>query len=207
MIDQFIANEPGATLLCPVYVETQSGGDNDRPVMAQAIAHCHKTGAVLLAAKLDRLSRDVEFIAGLIKRVPFVVAEHPKASTMELHVRAMISEEERRKISERTIAALAQVKVRGEKTLGGVRGRRLETTEAQAYGAIGGKKSTTVRVQNANRFASEMQHLVDNLRNDGVTSNKGLAASLNNLGTPTPRGGRWTTTAVRRLLERLECMA
>jgi DNA invertase Pin-like site-specific DNA recombinase len=206
MIDAFIAATPDATLLCPIYAETETGADNSRPVLAQAIARCHQTGAVLLAAKLDRLSRDVEMIAGLIKRVPFQVAEHPNASVMELHIRAMIAQEERDKIGERTKAALAALKARGG-VVGGDRGHRHTAAKAREFGAQGAARSAMVRSRTANRFASEIGATIATLRADGIASNKAMAAALNAGGVAAPRDGAWTATAVRRVLARLDAMA
>lgn len=204
LIDSFIAATPGAQLLCPVFTEIETGKNDNRPVMAQAIARCHQTGATLLIAKLDRLARSVSFVANLMKAVDFRVAEMPHATPFELHIRASVAEEEGRMISARTKAALAIAKAKGTK-LGGDRGYRLprdaarEDRTAQAAGAA--------HTRDANRFASELRNVIANLQNDGVTSNKGLAAALNNLGVSTPRQGVWTATAVRRVLARLETLA
>jgi DNA invertase Pin-like site-specific DNA recombinase len=202
MIAAFIANTAGAALLCPVYTETQSGGDNSRPVLAEAIARCGKTGATLLAAKLDRLSRDVEMIAGLIKRVPFTVCEHPGATPLELHIRATIAEEERRKISERTKAAMAQIKDRSN--LGGDRGFRHKPGDAKRFGQIGATASATVRTQDANRFASEIHATIAEMQASGCASNTALAKALNARGVASARRGAWTACTVQRLLCRVE---
>jgi DNA invertase Pin-like site-specific DNA recombinase len=205
MIDQFIASTPGARLLCPVYTEVESGKHDDRPVLTQAIERCKQTGAELLAAKLDRISRSSAFIGWLMKQIPFKVADRPQATPFENHLYAAFAEEESRKISERTKAAMAAAKARG-KTFGGVMGDYRPPSDSD-HGKRLGDAAGKVHARKANKFASELQHLIDNLRNDGVTSNKGLAAALNTLGTASPRGGQWTATAVRRLLERLGAMA
>ena len=120
------------TQLCPdrengcaeiaAYEEVQSGADNNRPELEKAIEHCRKTGATLLVAKLDRLSRRVSFIAGLLERkgLEFKVASMPNATNFQLHIYAALAEQERWFISQRTKAGLARAKERGVK-LGGKR--------------------------------------------------------------------------------------
>ena len=104
------------------FVEVTSGAKSDRPQLKAALALCRKTGAKLLVAKLDRLSRVVSEIALLMddKSVDFVVARFPQASRFELHLYAALAEQERQFISQRTKAALAIAKTRGVK-LGGAR--------------------------------------------------------------------------------------
>jgi DNA invertase Pin-like site-specific DNA recombinase len=83
------------------YVEVQSGADDDRPQLAEAIAHAKRAGACLLVAKLDRLSRRVSFIAGLLedRRLNFRVANMPNADKFQLHIYAALAEQEREFIS------------------------------------------------------------------------------------------------------------
>lgn len=121
------------------YTEVQSGADDDRPELEKAVAHCKLEGATLLVAKLDRLSRRVSFIAGLleVKGLEFKVACMPNADKFQLHIYAALAEQEREFISQRTKAGLQRAKERGVK-LGGVRpgiekanaARRSQATEA-----------------------------------------------------------------------------
>ena len=118
------------------FVEVHSGSDNDRPELTAAIDLAKKVGAILLVAKLDRLSRRVAMIANLMedKKLDFKVAQLPSADKMQLHIYAMLAEKERDFISERTKAALREAKARGTK-LGGLRDktmRRNEVLKAQA---------------------------------------------------------------------------
>jgi DNA invertase Pin-like site-specific DNA recombinase len=110
------------------FVEVETGKNNERPRLAAAMAACRKHRAKLLIAKLDRLSRKVSFIAPLMEsNVKFVACDMPDADPFRLHIEAAIAEEEARKISARTKAALAAAKTRGV-VLGGVR-----TVEGQTY--------------------------------------------------------------------------
>jgi len=204
LISSFIASTPGAKLLCPILTEVETGKNDDRPILAQAIARCHQTGATLLISKLDRLARSVSFIANLMKAVDFRVAEMPHAAPFELHIRASVAEEEARMISARTKAALAAAKARGVK-LGGDRGYRPPHDPVRLANA--GASASVVHTRNANRFASEIGPVLAELEVAGVTSNKGIAAAMNARGVATPRGGKWTATAVRRLLARVETLA
>jgi DNA invertase Pin-like site-specific DNA recombinase len=179
------------------FVEVESGKRSDRPKLAEAIQACRAYGAKLVIAKLDRLSRDAHFLLGLEKAgVDFVAADMPNANRLTVGIMAMVAEEERRMISKRTKDALAAAKKRGVK-LGGDRGvaptakvRKLAAEALQAR---------------ADAKASDIAPIIAELRAAGVTSQTGIAASLNEKGIPTPRGGdTWTATQVKRVLARLD---
>ena len=120
-LDLYLASQPDAEVLAD-FVEVASGAKGDRPALVEALAVCRKQKATLLVAKLDRLSRNVAFVAALLedKTVELVVASLPQASRFELHLYAALAEQERTFISQRTKAALAAAKARGVK-LGGAR--------------------------------------------------------------------------------------
>jgi DNA invertase Pin-like site-specific DNA recombinase len=89
---------------------------SDRPALAKALAAARKGKATLLIAKLDRLARNVAFIATKMEAgVDFVACDQPFASRLTLHILAAVAEDEARRISERTKAALAAAKARGKK--------------------------------------------------------------------------------------------
>ncbi|MEY8240815.1 MAG: recombinase family protein [Cycloclasticus sp.] len=104
------------------FTDVASGGYNSRPELTKALAMAKKQKAVLLVAKLDRLSRKVSFVAGLLedKGLQFKVAQMPHADNFQLHIYAALAEQEREFISKRTKAALAEAKARGV-VLGGLR--------------------------------------------------------------------------------------
>lgn len=98
------------------FCDVESGGKDDRPELMKAIAEAKATGATIVCARLCRLSRSAHFITGLIAHgVPFIVAEFGETSTFELHLYAILGEEERRRIGENTKKALAVAKANGVK--------------------------------------------------------------------------------------------
>ena len=107
------------------FVEVESGKKADRPELLKAFQACRLFGAKLVIAKLDRLSRDAHFLLGLEKAgVDFVAADMPQANRLTVGIMAMVADEERRMISARTKAALAQAKKRGTRP-GGYRGAKI----------------------------------------------------------------------------------
>lgn len=179
-----------------VEVETGKGSDalDRRPQLAAALAAARRLKCPVLVAKLDRLSRDVHFVAGLmVQRVPFMVAElGPDVDPFMLHIYAALAEKERRMISERTRAALEALKRQGAQL-----GNRTNLAEARARGAA--------RTANeARRFAENVAPMIRQVQASGVTSLRGVAAVLNARGIRTARGGRWAATQVAAILTRVD---
>lgn len=170
--------------------DIQSGGDNGRPELEKALAMARKTGAELLVAKLDRLSRKVSFIAALMDdpKVKIRVASMPQADKFQLHIYAALAEQERTFISERTKAALRMAKERGVK-LGGMRDATM-------------KRNVAIQVI-ADADASRVIKIVQPMLAAG-TSLQGVARALDEAGIATPRGGKWTATQVSRMVSRLK---
>ena len=175
-------------------VETGKGSDaiDKRPVLCSALTQAKKGNAVVIVAKLDRLSRDVHFISGLMsKGVPFISAELGKdADSFMLHLYAALAEKERALISERTTAALAQAKMRGV-----VLGNRTNLSEAQAKG-----KATLVN--DANAFAAKIMSIIKPMV-DGGSSLRAIATHLNTMGVQTSRGGEWQAKTVSNIINRV----
>ena len=166
-----------------------SGADDNRPELSKALDLCRKTGATLLVSKLDRLSRRVSFIATLMedKRVSFRVASMPRADKFQLHLYAMLAEQERDFISLRTKAALAAAKAKGVQ-LGGLRDKT-------------GKRNVALKA-GADESARKIAATVQPLRDAGKTLRE-IAGALNASGVATPRGGNWSAAQVMRTLDRL----
>jgi DNA invertase Pin-like site-specific DNA recombinase len=178
----------------------ESGKDDSRPQLAMALAACRHLGASLVIAKLDRLGRRLSFIAGLMDNdVPFFAADMPHADRFRLHLEAVIAEDERRRISERTKAALQAAKARGT-VLGGYRGHALSPEDA----AAGRLKATQAKTVKATQAALAVLPAIRKLETEGVTSASAIAKALNDRGIATPRGGRWQAVQVQRVLARVE---
>lgn len=181
--------ENGAQVLA-TFTDVRSGSRADRPELAKALDMARHTGATLLVAKLDRLSRSVSFLAGLLddKRLSLRVASMPSADKFQLHIYAALAEQERDFISKRTKAALVEAKARGVK-LGGLRpgtATRNAATAAQA-----------------DAHAQRIAQIIRPMRDGGATLSA-IAEALGSAQIATPRGGaNWTATGVRRALARL----
>ena len=177
-----------------VEVETGKGADalDRRPVLKAALAEARRTKAPLVVAKLDRLSRDVAFIATLMAtRVPFVVAElGADVDPFMLHLYAALAEKERAVISARTKAALGAAKARGT-----VLGNRTNLPKAAAIGQA-------ARVATADKRAASVLPIIASIQSAGATTLRAIATELNNRGITTARGAAWNATAVMRVLAR-----
>ena len=172
------------------FQDVESGSKSDRPELTKAIALAKAEGATLLVAKLDRLSRKVSFIAGLLedKKLNFRVASMPYADKFQLHIYAALAEQERDFISKRTKAALQEAKARGVQ-LGGYR--------------EGHKAHHEALRQNADKAAQRVATTILSRRAVGATF-QAIADELNALGVETERGGSWYGTTVRNYAKRLE---
>lgn len=165
------------------FCDVVSGTKADRPQMQEALAFVKQTGATLLVAKLDRLSRKVSFISTLMedKKVNLTVAQMHTATKFQLHIYAALAEEEREFISTRTKAALREAKARGVK-LGGARPNNQARHEA-------------VKAL-ADQTALKVSKLIKDHRSSG-RSYRYIAEQLNNLDVATAKGGRWFASTVR----------
>src|ERR1700727_2704022 len=173
------------------YVETESGKRSDRPKLAAALSHAKALGATLVFAKLDRLTRNVDLLRTLVDSgvdLVFCDLPHVPAGAMGrflLTQMASVAELEAGLISERTKAALAAAKARGVK-LGNPNGAR-----ALRGKQVGNAQAVAAVKANAEHRAANLRAIVDDLRAQGVTSIRTIAAELNERGILTPRGGAW----------------
>lgn len=177
--------------------DVASGKSDNRPGFLAALAECRRMGAFLVAAKVDRISRRAHALSALLEEgIRPRTADMPDADDLMLRVYAAMAQRERELISDRTKAALAAAKARGTK-LGGDRGNR-PTTPPDTRAAA------AARIDIADRAAFRVMPAIRELREGGAASLHALADGLNTMGVPTPRGGTWTATAVRRALARAE---
>lgn len=191
-IDRYLATHSDRPYeIVAEFSDVLSGKSADRPGLV-TLDEVKRTKAELLVAKLDRLSRDVEFIAGLMKRATIRVANMPNADPFQLHLFAALAEQERKFIGERTKAALKAAKARGVK-LGGYREGSLD------------KRNAALKAK-ADVDAARVIDIIKPARADGKTF-RSIAGQLDRAGIPTPRGGRWTAMQVKRTLDRSAAQA
>jgi DNA invertase Pin-like site-specific DNA recombinase len=174
-------------LVSQVFTEVETGKGSDalekRPQLAAALAEAKRLKCSVVVAKLDRLSRDVAFIAGLMaQRVPFIVCDlGVNADPFMLHIYAAVAEKERRMIGERTKNALAAAKARGVK--------------------LGNQVQADANAQVAQAFAETMRAAVAPVIN---LSSRRIAGYLNAQGHKTVEGKAWQSKNVLRLIDRLK---
>ena len=169
------------------FTDVQSGKDDNRPELQKAMTLAEETGATLLIAKLDRISRRVSFISAIMerKRLNLIVATMPNADKFQLHIYAALAEQEREFISLRTKQALAPLKGTGK--LGGNRGNIDKANEAA--------------IALADTHAAKVMDTVRPLKEAGRTLQQ-IADTLNKTGVTTARGGKWHPTTVKNVLAR-----
>lgn len=185
------------------YTEVESGKRADRPKLAAAIAHARRSKAKLVIAKLDRLARNVAFLSALMDSgCDFVACDNPNANRLTIHILAAVAEDEARRISERTIVALAAAKVRGS-LLGSARPGHWEGREdARKAGSVrGAAESAKVRAALALAAVADLVPMMSTLRTGGASLAE-IAEKLNADGQKTSRGAEWNPMAVKRALDR-----
>jgi DNA invertase Pin-like site-specific DNA recombinase len=170
------------------FIEVESGKHNERPQLTAALAACKRHKAKLVIAKLDRLSRNLAFIAALMESgIEFVAVDMPFANKLTIHILAAVAEHEREMISQRTKAALAAAKARGT---------RLGNPQLAKVA----KRGVAAVKANARRFAANVRPIIDEIIAAGATSHNAIAAKLNERNVRTARGGAWTHVQVGAIL-------
>jgi DNA invertase Pin-like site-specific DNA recombinase len=182
-----------------MFVEVETGKGSDaierRPQLAAALAEARRKRCAIGVAKLDRLSRDVHFISGLMThRVPFVVAElGSDVDPFILHLFAALAEKERALISVRTKAALSAAKTRGV-TLGNP---KLAEARQAAH-----KAAAVANEASADLHAATVLPIIRQIKRAGAATLREIANALNARGVRTARGGQWYATTVSNVLAR-----
>jgi DNA invertase Pin-like site-specific DNA recombinase len=170
------------------FTEVESGKKSDRKELMKALALCERTGATLVIAKLDRLSRNLKFIVDLLDSgVDFVCCDLPQANKLTIHLMAVFAQHEAEMISQRTKAALAAAKKRGV-LLGSSRPGHWE-------GRQRGPKLGSKRHLNNDKLVAQIRQL----RESGTTYDV-IAAKINDQGWTTSTGKQWTKSGVHRVL-------
>jgi DNA invertase Pin-like site-specific DNA recombinase len=191
----------GATVTA-TFTEVESGKRNDRPELQKAIHLAKVTGATLVIAKLDRLSRNAAFLLTMRDAgVDFVAADLPDANSLTIGIMALVAQQEREATSRRTKEALAAAKKRGVR-LGNPNGAAALLKAGKGNGASRG-----AAMAKADANASELKPILEAVLAEGVRSLAGIAAEFNRRGITTARGkataGQWYPSSVRNLATRL----
>lgn len=185
------------------YTEVESGRNSARPELAKALAHARRSKGTLCVAKLDRLARDVEFLAGVMNSgADFVACDNPAANRLTLHILSAVAESEARAISERTKAALQAAKARGVK-LGSARPGHWKGREDARLAGLSKARTVAaaVRTERAEQAYADLWPTMVEMREQGKTL-AAIADELNAQGHTTRRGRRWNPVQVARVLER-----
>jgi DNA invertase Pin-like site-specific DNA recombinase len=187
--------------IASLYTEVESGKLADRPELAKALSHAKRSKATLCVAKLDRLARNVEFLARVMNSgCDFAAADMPSANRFMLHVMAAVAEHEAKAISERTKAALQAYKARGGKLGAELPQCRNLTPEATAKGR---ERAAVARSEAAADAYGDLVPTMLDMRKAGK-SLQGIADALTAQGHTTRRGKPWNAVQVSRVLDRHE---
>ncbi len=185
--DLFLSHYATDPEVIETFVDIRSGKGSlaQRPTLKAAVELCKQTGATLLVAKVDRLGRDVETVAHIIKLIDVRIACLPFADKFQVHLYAALAEQEREFISQRIKAALQAAKARGV-VLGGIR----DNVQTEGIKAAADERAESLR--------AEFQEM----RRNGYTL-KRMAESLNARGVKTARGSEFSITTCQRVIQRL----
>jgi DNA invertase Pin-like site-specific DNA recombinase len=205
----------GRWQLISEFTEIESGKVNTRPELAKALALCKATRSRLVIAKLDRLSRNAAFLLQLRDAgVRFVAADMPEATDTVIGIMAVIAQDERERISQRTRDAFkavrAELAAKGFRvSRAGRRYTRLGNPHGAAYLKAAGKGNVAavqaIRAA-ADQQAQELAPILADIEKAGITSHRGIAAELNAREIPSPRGKLWNEFQVARLRRRLQAL-
>ena len=192
------ATAEGSTIVRE-FVEEESGSDNERPVMREALQWAEITGSVLLVKTLDRISRDLHFITALEKaEVGFKIVDMPTADSFTLHIYGSLAQRERELISVRTKAALKALKERGTTKAGNAYVPGKVENFSDIGRAIGALKSATKRTAMSEKYSGLIAPKVQEYRKQGC-SFAVVADRLNAEGIKTRKGAPWSAVTVSRI--------
>ncbi|GLS22842.1 resolvase [Labrys miyagiensis] len=195
-VESFVKAAGADARLLASYTEVESGKRADRPELAKAMRQAKLTKSRLLIAKLDRLTRNVHFLTGLMEGgVEFVACDMPNANELTIHIMVAVAQAEAKAISARTKAALQAAKARGTK-LGNPNGAK----HLVGYDV---KVAHAANKNKADARAREMKDTIDGYRAMGIESANAIAQKLNDDGIKPSRGERWYAKSVIRLMDRL----
>jgi len=181
------------------FTEVESGRKDSRPALSKAFRACRLHGATLVIAKLDRLARNASFLLSLKGAgIDFEAVDLPDANRLTVGIIAMVAEAEAEAISQRTKSALAEAKMRGV---------QLGNPQNLSNQILGTRNSAIMRAQQANRYASDVDSLIGEIRMSGFTTLVAIAHELTRRGIATPRGAAiWGPMQVLRVERRVAAL-
>jgi len=169
------------------FTEIESGGKNNRTELNKALELCKKEKATLIIAKLDRLTRNVHFISGLMEsKVDFIAADNPHANKLMIHMLAAFAEHEREMISQRTKAALKAAKARGVRL------------------GVNGEKLAAANKKEADEFAHKMRSILGGLQREGLKTIREITTALNERKILSATGQNWHVSSTYNIMKRIE---
>jgi len=188
------------------FTEIESGtSKGNRPKLKEALETCKLYGAILVIAKLDRLSRSVAQVARLLEEstINFVCCDNPHATKTHLQMFSIMGEWEAESISKRTKAALEAKNERGEKT-GAACWRTPGAGALSAENQMRGRALAVTRIkEKSDEFAARINRKIRELQADNPEiSLRGIAKALDSAPIPTMRGGKWAAATVSKIMKR-----
>ncbi len=186
--------------LIATYTEVESGKRSDRPELARAMAHAKRSGATLVIARLDRLSRNLHFLSGLMEgKVEFVACDMPSANRLTLHIMAAVAEDFAKQVSDKTKMGLEAAKVRGTK-LGGYREKAAAKLTPEVRAEAAKRAGESHRAEAVDAYADLLPRMVA-MKGEGLSLSQ-IANTLNSEGQQTRTGAAWGKVQVKRVLDR-----
>jgi len=193
-VQDYVARNGGVVL--KEFTEIESGKCSTRMELERALRYCTLTKAKLIISKVCRLTRDVHFLTGLQKSgVDFICCDMPDANTMTVQLMTVLAEGEAKNISVRTKEALAAAKARGVK---------LGNPNLDLVRNVDTNQANVARLAKAESFSMDVAEIIKEIYEEGVTTYRGIARSLNDKNIKTRRGCDWTPMQVSRVLKRLK---
>jgi DNA invertase Pin-like site-specific DNA recombinase len=186
-----------------LFTEIESGKRSDRAELAKALAACRLHKATLLVAKMDRLTRDAKFLFTLMDSgVKITAVDNPNVNELTIKLLAVIAEHEAKMISQRTKDALTAAKARGV-LLG--RPSHKGSTAPTVLTVQARQAGYAVLHERSGERATDRLPAIQDIISRGIKTLRGIAAELEAMGIPTPRGGmKWQAVQVQRILDKLD---
>jgi len=189
-VQEFLQQHHGTVIA--EFKEVESGKNDNRPEFNKAADYCSLANAVLLVAKLDRLSRDLHFVTSLQKRgIGFKLCDLPEIDNLTIHILAAMAEHEARMISQRTRVSMQVAKERGV---------QLGNPHLDLQRNFSVESANTSRTEAQRQWRTKVFKILDHLEQvEGLSSAKEIAEAMNQMGLTAHRGGAYSGAIISRL--------